>query len=272
MIRARISDVAGGLAAGLAQPQPVPMEPALFPGIEVHADAAALARAAADHIAERAAQAIAQRGQFLLALSGGQTPQAMLRALAETDIDWRRVQLLQVDERLAPPGSVARNLTQLNDSLLAHIPIPAAQVHPLPVDADDLPAAMAGRETLLRQLAGEPPLLDLVQLGLGSDGHTASLLPGDTALAVTDRALALSAPYQGWRRLTLTLPVLNRARRVLWLVSGADKAAVLERFVAGDPALPACRVSRENALLLCDAASAICLSPRPVLPPSCLGR
>lgn len=272
MSRARISDVAGGLAAELVKPLPAPAESAPCPDIKVHADAAALARAAADHIAERAAQAIAQRGQFLLALSGGKTPQAMLRALAETDIDWRRVQLLQVDERLAPPGSAARNFTQLSEALLARVNLPAAQVHPLPVDAVDLPAAMAGHETLLRQLAGEPPLLDLVQLGLGSDGHTASLLPGDAALAVADRTLALTSPYQGWRRLTLTLSVLNRARRVLWLVSGADKAAVLARFVAGDPALPACRVSRENALLLCDAASAIRLSPRPVLPPSCLGR
>lgn len=254
--------MAGGLAAEPAQPLPAPTEPASFLGIEVHADATALARAAADHIAERAAQAIAQRGQFLLALSGGKTPQAMLRALAESDIDWRRVQLLQVDERLAPPGSAARNLTQLCEALLALVNLPAAQLHSLPVDAVDLPAALAGYAERLRQLAGEPPQLDLVQLGLGSDGHTASLLPGDAALAVTDRALALSAPYQGWRRMTLTLPVLNRARRVLWLVSGADKAAVLERFVAGDAALPACRVRREDALLLCDAAAAAGLPRR----------
>lgn len=251
-----MSSKAGGAAVDAVGRQPAPMSPAAFLPVEVHADAAALARAAADHIAGLAAQAIAQRGQFLLALSGGKTPQAMLHALTMAPIDWRRVHLLQVDERIAPPGSAARNLTQLAEALLAHVAIPAAQVHPLPVDAADPQAAMAGYEVLLRQLAGNPPQLDLVQLGLGSDGHTASLLPGDAALAVADQALALSACHQGWRRMTLTLPVLNRARRVLWLVSGADKAAVLARFLAGDAVLPACRVSRENALLLCDEAAA----------------
>ncbi|WP_221227785.1 6-phosphogluconolactonase [Rhodocyclus tenuis] len=263
-----MSDHASRLAAATPRCVLAPPSRAAFLKVEVHADALALAQAAADHIAEKAEQAIAQRGQFLLALSGGQTPQAMLRALAQAPIDWRRVHLLQVDERIAPLGSVARNLTQLEESLLAHVRIPAAQVHPLPVDAADPLAAMAGYEALLRQLAGEPPLLDLVQLGLGSDGHTASLLPGDPALAVTERELALSTRYQGWRRMTLTLPLLDRARQVLWLVSGADKAAVLARFVAGDAALPACRVSRESALLLCDAAAAarLMLSPLPATP------
>ncbi|NJA89733.1 6-phosphogluconolactonase [Rhodocyclus tenuis] len=223
---------------------------------EVYADAAELAQAAATEIAAAAAQAIAERGQFLLALSGGQTPQEMLRALAVKPIDWSRVHLLQVDERIAPLGHSARNLTQLQETLLAHVPIPAAQVHLLPVDAIDPQAAMAACEAQLRQLMGDPPQLDLVQLGLGGDGHTASLLPGDAALDVTGQALAVSACYQGWRRMTLTRHVINRARRVLWLVSGADKAAVLARFVVGDAALPASRIRRENALLLCDVAAA----------------
>jgi 6-phosphogluconolactonase len=224
--------------------------------IEVLADAAALASRAAALIAGIAAQAIAERGRCVIALSGGRTPLPLLHALAAEAIDWRHVHLLQADERIAPAGSPARNLTQLQDALLAHIDLPDGNLHPMPVDIADPLAAAADYAQLLARLAGSPPVLDLVQLGLGDDGHTASLLPGDAALGVVDGDVALSASYRGWRRMTLTFPLLDRARHALWLVSGADKAAVLARFIAGDAALPASRVSRNNALLLCDVAAA----------------
>ncbi|MDD5247794.1 MAG: 6-phosphogluconolactonase [Rhodocyclaceae bacterium] len=224
--------------------------------IEVHADAAAASRRAAAYIADCARQAIEQRQRFVLALSGGTTPRQMLGLLAAETIDWRQVHLLQVDERAAPAGSAERNLTQLRDALRLHAPRALEQVAPMPVDAADLAAAAEGYGRLLVRLAGSPARLDLVQLGLGADGHTASLVPGDAALEVSGADVAVTAPYNGWRRMTLTFPVINRARRIVWLVTGANKAEVLARFVAADPALPASRINRESALLLVDRAAA----------------
>ncbi|MBS1191926.1 MAG: 6-phosphogluconolactonase [Rhodocyclaceae bacterium] len=228
--------------------------------IEVHADAAAASRRAAAWIAEAAVQAIEQRNRFVLALSGGSTPRQMLRILAAEAIDWRKVHLIQVDERVAPLGSPERNLTQLRDALLVHIPLPEGQIEPMPVENTDLAAAAKRYGRLLVRLAGSPALLDLVQLGLGADGHTASLVPGDAALEVSRADVAVTAPYNGWRRMTLTLPIINRARRILWLVTGADKAEAVARLVQGDPSLLASRISRESALLLVDRAAVALLA------------
>jgi len=227
--------------------------------IEVHADAAAVARRTAAWIAEVAREAIAQRDRFVLALSGGNTPWQTLRLLATEPIDWSKVNVVQVDERVVPIDSPDRNLTHLRDTLLARVPLPAAQVHPMPVDDADLAAAAERYGRLLARLAGSPPLLDLVQLGLGADGHTASLVPGDAVLDVTRADVAVTAAYKGQRRMTLTFPIINRACRILWLVTGGDKAEVVARFVRGDPSLPASRVSREPALLLADRAAAALL-------------
>jgi 6-phosphogluconolactonase len=166
------------------------------------------------------------------------------------------VQLFQVDERIAPPGDPDRNLTHIAESLLAHAPLPPAQVHALPVEAADPAAAARDYGALLRALCGTPPVLDLVHLGLGPDGHTASLLPGDPVLDVSDAEVAVTGVYQGHRRLTLTYPVLDRARRVLWLATGADKRLMLARLRAGDTGIPAGRVAAANASLLTDRAAA----------------
>ncbi len=223
---------------------------------EVHTDPAAVARRAAAWIAETTRQAIGQRDCCVLALSGGTTPLSMLRILATTPIDWRKVEVVQVDERVAPSASPDRNLAQLQAALLAHIPLPAAQIHAMPVEDVDLVAAAERYGRLLTSLAGTPPRLDLVVLGLGADGHTASLVPGDAALDIRDADVVVTALYKGRRRMTLTFPVINRARHILWLVTGADKAEMLARLIQGDPALPASRVRRTSALLLADRAAA----------------
>jgi 6-phosphogluconolactonase len=179
----------------------------------------------------------------------------MLRALADEDVPWDRVQVVQVDERVAPAGDPDRNLTHLRESLLAHAPLRPEQVHAMPVEGDDLEAAAIRYAGTLQTLAGPEPALDLVHLGLGPDGHTASLVPGDPVLGVTDRDVAVTGVYQGRRRMTLTYPVLNRARRVLWLVTGGDKAGMLVRLRGGDPTIPAGRVRQDHAMVLADEAA-----------------
>ncbi|MCZ7590236.1 MAG: 6-phosphogluconolactonase [Gaiella sp.] len=214
--------------------------------VEVLPDEEAAARRSAEVVAEAAADAIAARGRFTFAVSGGRTPLAMFAALRET-LRWERIAVFQVDERVAPEGDLDRNLTHLLESLP---PGAAAGVHPMPVGADDLEAAAAA------YAAGLPEAFDLVHLGLGADGHTASLVPGDPVLDVAARDVAVTGAYEGRRRMTLTYPVLNRARRVLWLVTGADKAEALRRLRAGDRSIPGGRVARERALVVADVAAA----------------
>jgi len=224
--------------------------------LEVLTDAGAVARAAAAIIAREARAAAAARGRFALAVSGGHTPGAMLRLLADEDLPWAAVHLFQVDERVAPAGNPERNLTQLTECLLQRAPIPPAQIYPMPVDSPDLAVAALEYAATLRTIAGSPPVLDLVHLGLGPDGHTASLVPGDAVLDTTEADVGLTGSYQGRRRMTLTYPALNRARRVLWIVIGEEKAAVLGRLRAGDQTLPCGRIRRGNALILADLAAA----------------
>ena len=172
----------------------------------------------ARHSSRRRARAAVERsGRCALAVSGGTTPWAMLARLRAEDVPWARVALYQVDERVAPPGSVERNLTRLAGGLEG-VPV---RLEPMPVEEADLDAAAA------RYAASLPARFDLVHLGLGEDGHTASLVPGDPVLDVTDRAVALTAPYRGTRRMTLTYPALARADLLLWLVTGAAKADAL---------------------------------------------
>ncbi len=224
--------------------------------LEVLPDADSVARRAAGAVADEARAAVAARGRFLAALSGGTTPWPMLRRLAEEDVPWPQVHLFQTDERVAPAGHPDRNLAQIETALLARVPLPRAQVHAMPVEEGDLDAAAARYARTLREVAGAPAVLDLVHLGLGGDGHTASLVPGDAVLGVTDADVAVTAPYQGRRRMTLTLPALDRARRVLWVVTGGGKRDALARLRAGDRSLPAGRVLADRALVIADAAAA----------------
>ena len=222
----------------------------------VFKDADSVAQAAATKIAADARAAIAARGCFSLAVSGGQTPWIMLRALAEEDVPWESIHIFQIDERVAPAGHPDRNLTHLQESLLQHAPLRPDQIHAMPVEADDLEAAANRYALTLSDVAGAPPVLDIAHLGLGPDGHTASLVPGDPVLDVTDKDVAITGIYQGRRRMTLTYPVINRARRVLWIVTGSEKVEMLRRLREGDESIPAGRVRRDQALLLADRAAA----------------
>jgi 6-phosphogluconolactonase len=227
--------------------------------IEVLTDEGEVARRGAVVIAEAARAAVRTRGRFVMAVSGGRTPWLMLRALADEEIPWHAVHIAQVDERVAPPGDTDRNLTHLRHSLLAYAPLRPEQIHAMPVESSDLEAAAKLYALTLREIIGPPPILDVCHLGLGPDGHTASLVPGDPVLEVSDADVAITGAYQGRRRMTLTYPMLNRSRRVLWLVTGSEKAAALARLQNGDQSIPAGRVSQDHALVLADrlAASAI---------------
>ena len=220
---------------------------------EVLADAEAVARRAAAFIAGEARTAARERGRFLLALSGGTTPLRMLELLAEEDIPWPLAHVFQVDERVIEASDPARNFTRLRASLLDKIPLRADQIHPMPVEEADLATASARYSAALRQIAGTPPVLDLVHLGLGEDGHTASLVPGDPALEEMGSEVAVTGPYQGFRRMTLTFSALDHARRILWLVTGSGKAAALVRLCHGDPSIPAGRLPSQRAILFADA-------------------
>ncbi len=223
--------------------------------IEVHADDSEVARRAAAIIAADARAAVAARGRFILAVSGGHTPWLMLRDLAADTLPWDSVHVVQVDERVAPADNPDRNLAHLRESLLDHAPLAPDHIHAMPVEAADLDRAAAQYALTLQEIAGSPPVLDLVHLGLGPDGHTASLVPADAVLDVTDADVAVTGPYQGRRRMTLTFPIINRSRRVLWLVTGGEKAQALARLRDGDRSIPAGRVRQDHALVLADRAA-----------------
>ncbi|HEY1489541.1 MAG TPA: 6-phosphogluconolactonase [Verrucomicrobiae bacterium] len=219
------------------------------------ADADTVAREAARVIATEARVAVAARGRFAMAVSGGRTPWQMLRALAGEEISWEKVHVFQVDERIAPAGDPDRNLTHLRESLLSHAPLRPEQIYAMPVEEIDLEAAARNYADIIEKIAGSPPALDLAHLGLGPDGHTASLIPGDPVLDISDADVALTGVYQKRRRMTLTYPLLNRARRILWVVTGDEKVDMLTRLRDGDVTIPAGRIRRENALVLADRAA-----------------
>jgi 6-phosphogluconolactonase len=225
--------------------------------IEVLADPDAVARRAAALVAQHARAAASQRGRFTFAVSGGHTPWVMLRELANEEMPWNEVHVVQVDERVAPADSDERNFKHLRETLLRHVPLPEANLHAMPVEASDLPAATAQYARTLESLAGSPPTLDLIHLGLGPDGHTASLVPGDSVLEVADAWVALTTGlYQGRQRMTLTYPVLDHARCVLWLVTGAEKVDALKRLDRHDRTIPAGRVRQDGAIVVADRAAA----------------
>jgi len=223
--------------------------------LEVFDDADSVAQKAAEAIASDARAVIVDRGRYALAVSGGHTPWIMLRALASEDLAWASVHIFQVDERVAPDGDPDRNLTHLRESLLQHAPIRPEQIHAMPVERADLNQAAAEYALNLQEIAGSPPVLDLVHLGLGPDGHTASLVPEDQVLKITDADVGITGVYQGRQRMTLTYPALNRARRILWVVTGSEKIQPLQRLLNGDDSIPAGKIRREQSLVLADRAA-----------------
>ncbi|MFZ2223119.1 MAG: 6-phosphogluconolactonase [Candidatus Deferrimicrobium sp.] len=222
---------------------------------EVLPDPGAVAIRAAERIAQVAREAVTERGRCALAFSGGTTPRQALRALAREDVPWDRVHLFQVDERAAPSGDPDRNYFHLKEALIDRIAVPSGNVHPMSVEAENFDEEARRYEAILRRIAGTPPVLDLVQLGLGEDGHTASLFPGDPALQAVDSEIAVTGLHMGRRRMTLTFPAIDRALCILWLVTGAGKATALERLLSGDRSIPAGRVRSDRAVLLADIAA-----------------
>jgi 6-phosphogluconolactonase len=217
--------------------------------LEVLEDAAAVHRRGAELIAEAARSDLSDRGHFALAVSGGRDPWPMFSQLEEFGLDWTEIEVFQVDERVAPAGSDQRNLTHLVESLSIGA---QGSIRPMPVTDDDLDAAAD------RYAASLPDALDLAHMGLGPDGHCASLVPGDPVLEVTDRRVAVTAgEYEGVRRMTLTYPELHRVRRLLWVVTGEEKVDALQKLLARDPSIPAGRVEPGgDSLILADRAAA----------------
>lgn len=223
--------------------------------LELFEDPDSVARAAAAAIAVDARAVVAAQGRFAFAVSGGHTPWIMMRELVNEDVPWAGVDIFQVDERVAPEGDPDRNLTHLRESFLRNAPLRPEQIHAMPVESAGLETAVAQYALELGKVVGSPPVLDLVHLGLGPDGHTASLIPGDPVLDVTGADVALTGVYQGRRRMTLTYPAIDRARRVLWVVTGSEKREMLRRLMEGDASIPAGRVCRDRAVVMADNAA-----------------
>jgi len=228
--------------------------------VEVLSGGEALAERAVEIVIRAAADAIDERGLFVWAVSGGTTPRRLLELLSERrDLEWARTHLFQVDERLAPEGDPDRNATMLDEALLTesfrsiHTP---AGIWLMPVTADDPDAAADDYARSIDAVAGSPVVFDLVQLGMGSDGHTASLVPGDPILDVTDRDVALTNTYNGRRRMSLTWPVLDRAKELLWVIGGASKQEAVQQFLNNDPGIPATLPTQARATVLLDEAAA----------------
>ncbi len=218
----------------------------------VVAGAEQLAAIAAERLAAELEQALSARPRAAIALSGGSTPWRVFEMLADHPLPWERIDVHQVDERVAPQGDAARNLEQLRDHLTDRV---AAVLHPMPVDVpdpDDVDSLRSAADAYARTL---PDAFDVVHLGLGDDGHTASLVPGDAVLDERDRLVAVTEPYRGHRRMTLTLPVLDRARCIVWIVSGASKREPLARLLADDTSIPAGLVRATRQVVITDTAS-----------------
>jgi 6-phosphogluconolactonase len=224
--------------------------------IEILDNADMVAQKAASIIAAEARKAVALRGCFIFAVSGGKTPWKMLRALADEDVPWAGLHIVQVDERLAPEGHPDRNMTHLRQSLIGHAPILPARIYAMQVEEKDPEAAAAGYARTIREIAGSTAIIDLIHLGLGPDGHTASLIPGDPVLDVTAKDVALTGIYQGRRRMTLTYPLINRARKILWLITGSEKSEMLQRLLDSDLSIPAGRILQVHAVVLADKDAA----------------
>jgi 6-phosphogluconolactonase len=208
---------------------------------------------AADVIAEAISASVARAGRCAIALSGGTSPAETFRCLAAVEVEWSSVDVFQVDERVAPDGHPDRNLVLIERELIRRIEGVRPRLHPMPVTEGDLDAAARRYETELERVCGRPPVIDVVHLGLGPDGHLASLVPNDPVLDVADRWVVATRTYAGYRRMTLTFPVLEAAGKVLFVVTGDDKRDALRQMLAGDPSVPASRLIARDIVVLTDA-------------------
>jgi 6-phosphogluconolactonase len=223
--------------------------------IRILENAEKVAGEAAKLIAAMAKREVAARGRFIMAVSGGKTPWLMLKALAYEDLPWENVHVVQVDERVAPAGHHDRNLTHLLESLLPFSSISEDHIHAMPVNSPDLESAAKDYVTTLCNIAGNPPVIDLIHLGLGSDGHTASLVPGDPVLNVKNKDVSITGIYQGTIRMTLTYPIINRSRKILWIITGTEKFDMLSRLMKGDTSIPAGNIRNDVAMVMTDLKS-----------------
>ncbi len=219
---------------------------------EIFPSADQVAEAAAAYIEQLIRETLAHKKSFSMAISGGRTPWEMLKILSKASLPWTRVNLFQVDERVAPDGHADRNLTQLFQTIEGSPLVTRLRIFPMPVTAEDLDGAAEDYAQLIHEIT-EGEGLDLIHLGMGSDGHTASLVPGDGVLEVNDRDVACTEQlYQGRIRMTLTYPLLNSAKRILWIVTGAEKQEMVQRLLKQDASIPAGAVNQANSLLMVD--------------------
>jgi 6-phosphogluconolactonase len=226
-----------------------PMKTEIFP------QADQVAARAADYLEQEIREKLSHQKSFSLAISGGRTPWEMLKLLSRADLPWQQINLFQVDERVAPDGHPDRNLTQLFQAIAGTAMVTQLRIFPMPVTAEDLEVAAKEYTEVLNEVT-DGKGLDMIHLGLGSDGHTASLVPGDGVLAIQDRLVACTQNnYQGKIRMTLTYPLLNSAKQILWIVTGSEKKEMVKRMLKQDPSIPAGSIRQENALLLVDQAA-----------------
>jgi 6-phosphogluconolactonase len=214
-----------------------------------------VATEAAIYIGDRIREGIAKKGFFTLAISGGRTPWAMIKQLAQEDLPWENVFLFQVDERMAPDAHPDRNLTQLFKAIEGSRLVLRLNIFPMRVNAEDLDEACLEYESHIKRMTGNGKL-DLVHLGIGTDGHTASLIPGDSVLDIEDKSVAITgSEYQGRRRMTLTYPLINQAEKILWVITGEEKAEMLNRLLHMDSSIPAGKISQHHAILLTEESA-----------------
>jgi 6-phosphogluconolactonase len=222
--------------------------------LEVAATAVEASRLAARLAADALRDAIAVRARASIAVSGGATPARMLEYLAGEALPWESVDLFQVDERRVAADSAERNLRGLV-AAFGRAGNERVRIHAIPVELAEPGDAARNYAGTIERVLGTHGALDVVHLGLGGDGHTASLVPGDPALDST-ADVAVCREYAGAQRLTLTFRTLDRARLRIWLVTGEGKQRVLARLIAADPELVATRVRRDNSVVVADAAAA----------------
>ena len=228
--------------------------------IKIFSSADEVAQLSARYIEELIQETLSKKDFFTMALSGGRTPWEMLKYLAKADLPWHHIHLFQVDERMAPDGHADRNLTQLFKAIEGSPLVTQLHIYPMPVTREDEQHAAKEYATTLQEITGNG-MLDLVHLGLGNDGHTASLVPGDSICLERNKDIAWTqAPYQGRFRMSMTYPLLNRSKKILWVVTGLEKSSMVQKLLSQDPSIPAGSIAQESALLIADQEAASLIS------------